>query len=1609
MIRCSAVLAMMYWMAVRGIDSLVGGDGFDILTGGESNDTLDGGAGNDVLTGGGGDDYILAGDGDDTITGGDGADTLIGGGGDDIIDGGAGNDIIDGGGGHDQYVWNAGSGNDRIRGLDQGDAIVKFGADVNKADLFVWKFGNDLVIERRNGNSVTHLVIENFGASTSAMGAFEFADGTRWTAADVLAVLNTGLNSDDVIPGYLIDETIVGHAGNDELHGGGGNDALDGGAGHDRLYGEQGNDTLSAGDDDDYVYGGDGDDVITGGAGNDILTGGTGNNTYVFGRGDGVDEITLESSTDRLEMSVGIDASQLSMARSGDDLLIQIIGGTEQVRVLGHFVAGSGLTAIQFAGGGAALTAADILLRAEGGGIANSQTGTSGDDLFVVDHPDDLIVEQAGGGTDTVNASNDYVLGNNVENLTLLGTFGWQGTGNALDNTIRGNAGSNHIDGAEGNDTAYGGGGDDVYFGIETIIENAGEGYDTVYVTNYIHQLADNVEQMIVNTTTSSNFNPDLYIGNAQANVIDVRSNRAAAIIDGGEGADQMIYGGNHSITFVVDNVGDVYSATQSLLTVAVESSLAGAQQLTDRVDNFTATAAVAVQVQGNARNNRIDLVAATAASSAAGGVGNDVYVLGNGATIVELAGEGTDRVEFVGINGQITLADNVEKLTLMAAAEAASGIGNALDNSLVGNAYNNTLRGGDGIDTLTGAAGNDSLYGDAGNDIITGGIGNDVLDGGIGDDSMTGGDGSDTYYVDSLADSVIETGTISVELDVVHASIDYSLGAGIENLHLTGAANAGTGNAQDNLIQGHASVNTLTGGLGNDLLRGGSGDDLYIYNLGDGSDRIEELLDEGIDTLRLGAGITTAAASLVRESGRILLRIAGQEIDLTIPAGGTTSGVEFIEFATGERWDVLALTQANNPPLPGIGFDPMQVLGGQAFQFVVPVTAFEDEAPAQLQLAVGAGGIPSWMTFNPGTRTFSGTPPLGVGVDYVIEIVATDSAGQHASNWLEVRLRNPVLGTAVANTLVGTAVRDAVFGYAGNDSLDGRGGADDLIGGAGNDTYIVDDENDYPIELVGEGIDLVQASVHFGLHDNVENLKLTGSAALEGFGNELDNVLTGNSGANILDGWLGNDTLVGGAGNDTMIGGEGDDIFVVTEAGDVVTEYANEGTDTVRSSRTYTLGADVENLELTGTTANSGTGNALANRLLGNSGNNTLSGLDGNDVLSGAAGNDTLNGGNGNDQIEGGAGTDTLTGGAGNDTYVMARGYGVDTVVENGAPSSNQDTVLLKPGVTYDQLWFRRPSGSNNLEILIIGTSDKIVIKNWYVGVNNRTELFRTESGGMALTADKVQALVTAMAALPTPTTGQTTLPASTRTQLNAVFAATWAPYTPPPQLAGDSDVAYAEGFVPLAVATPLLSGDTKRPLHDAIVDPGAMDTGTEVHTSFAKPVSRYGIKDPMVQPFDLVPESEVPDLGLSLAKPIRNDGIDKPILLPIGPVEEDLAFEQATATANDMLTRLLHGRNLSNDSSNDAASSARLARRSLVEDSIDFDDALFEGKPVFGQGWAARQWERTDVASAAAANQLEGLISAMAAFAPRPPAELLPSEHERPHVQPIVAANLF
>uniref|UniRef100_A4XQ74 Hemolysin-type calcium-binding region n=1 Tax=Ectopseudomonas mendocina (strain ymp) TaxID=399739 RepID=A4XQ74_ECTM1 len=192
------------------------------------------------------------------------------------------------------------------------------------------------------------------------------------------------------------------------------------------------------------------------------------------------------------------------------------------------------------------------------------------------------------------------------------------------------------------------------------------------------------------------------------------------------------------------------------------------------------------------------------------------------------------------------------------------------------------------------------------------------------------------------------------------------------------------------------------------------------------------------------------------------------------------------------------------------------------------------------------------------------------------------------------------------------------VLGNGLDNRLDAGRGASVLRGGAGNDTYIVGHKDAKVFEAANEGIDTVLASVSFTLGANLENLTLLGKAALNGTGNELSNLLIGNDGNNILD---------GGTGADRMEGGKGNDTYIVDHEDDVVVENDKEGIDTVKASVTYTLGANVENLILTGSGDIDGSGNELNNAITGNDKDNRL---------------------------DGGAGVDKLAGGKGNDTYVV-------------------------------------------------------------------------------------------------------------------------------------------------------------------------------------------------------------------------------------------------------------------------------------------------------------------------------------------------------------------
>jgi serralysin len=249
---------------------------------------------------------------------------------------------------------------------------------------------------------------------------------------------------------------------------------------------------------------------------------------------------------------------------------------------------------------------------------------------------------------------------------------------------------------------------------------------------------------------------------------------------------------------------------------------------------------------------------------------------------------------------------------------------------------------------------------------------------------------------------------------------------------------------------------------------------------------------------------------------------------------------------------------------------------------------------------------------------------------------LSDDLYGGDGADWL--------VGQGGDDRLFGQEGADQLVGEDGNDWLNGGSGNDGLTGGNGNDTYIVDRLGDQVIEDTHAGRDTVFTSLSsYTLGESVENLTYTGRRNFKGTGNTLANVITGNRG---------NDTLDGGVGADTLIGADGNDTYIVDSLREVVSETANAGNDTVRTSTAhYTLGANVENLVHTGHSAFLGSGNSLDNS------------------ITGGVGNDTLKGGIGNDRLAGRGGADIISGGSGPDTFVYT------TIADS--TSKRQDTIL--------------------------------------------------------------------------------------------------------------------------------------------------------------------------------------------------------------------------------------------------------------------------------------------------------------------------------------------
>jgi Ca2+-binding RTX toxin-like protein len=1110
------------------------------------------------------------------------------------------------------------------------------------------------------------------------------------------------------------------------------------------IYGTNGDDTLNGTSDNDNIFGFDGNDTLLSGEGDDTLDGENGND-QLFGEsgndilGGGAGDDLLNGG-DGNDLLWGQDGGDILRGGNGDDFLFgDDLFSSPNVQGNDLLEGGEGQDYLVGYGG------AD---RLDGGAGPDYMEGNAGDDTYVVDDYGDTVTEGLDAeGMDTIESqvgSYGLAFGSGVENLTLTGPIAVAGYGNELNNVIVGNENGNQLNGGLGDDQITGNAGNDTVVG--------GQGQD---------------------------------------------------VLSGGDGND-----------FIWGDDGSIFTSGQddTLYGDSGDDFLFGE----DGNDSLYGGAGYDT-INGGAGNDFLDGGSGFEGDQMAGGLGNDTYVVDQWyEQIGEAPNEGVDTIETALDNYWIPWFSNIENLSFTG-SQSNWGTGNELDNTIIGNVGNDMLDGrmgndmllgGDGQDQLVGGEGDDILMGEAGVDFLYGDDGSDRLDGGAGTDILYGNTGDDTYIVDDQSDYVWEY--VAEGTDTVESSINYVLGSDLENLTLTGSmAFTGTGNELDNGLTGNSLDNMLDGGLGADTMAGGGGNDTYVVD--NVADIVTEYTNEGIDTVEAkfnySLGVNVENLTL---TGLALNGIGnGLNNDLVGNAQNNildgSAGNDVMMGGQGD--DTYVVDNVNDTAIESAseGIDTVQ----SSVTYMLASNVENISLTGAAAVNATGNSFNNVLTGNSAVNVLAGsagddTYVVGAG-DSVLENPSegTDTVQSDVSFALGANVENLTLTGGAAANATGNSLANIMVGNSAANVLDGGTGADSMSGLQGDDTYVVESSGDVVTELANEGTDMVQSSLTYTLGANVENLTLTGSSAINGTGNALDNVLTGNSAANVL---------TGGANNDTYVIG----------AGDSIVEAAGGGTDTVQSALTYTLGTNLENLTLTGSSAINGTGNSLANVLTGNSGANVLTGGAGNDtyvvgsgdtivesgggtdtvqssatwtlgsnlenltltgsnaingtgngsanVLTGNIVNNVLSGANGADTLRGGLGNDTLNGGSGNDTFRIGLGDGQDLVQDS---NGSADKLLYDAGINPLDLVISRQV--NDLRLSIHGSTDHVTVQNWYTSSSNRTETIQAGNGEVLLST-QVDQLIQAMAAFTQQTglswdQGIDQQPA----QVESILAASW------------------------------------------------------------------------------------------------------------------------------------------------------------------------------------------------------------------------------------------
>jgi Ca2+-binding RTX toxin-like protein len=1223
-----------------GNDMLQGEAGDDALDAGAGDDQLAGGSGADVLDGGAGNDALSGGADDDVLGGGEGDDILEGGFGDDMLDGGAGDDRLYGGTGSDSYLFGLGSGHDTLLdfdGMGTDIDIVLLGEGISPEDLVLARQAGDILITVGGGGD--SLVIRSFGRAGYGIERLVFAGGTEWDGAELAAraALPLARERDDVIYGGADADVLIGLGGDDYVDGGAGNDFLDGGAGDDVLVGGPGDDLLEGGAGSDHLTGGEGlDDFRVGiDSGSDSIADLGAGDALSFGSGIAPDAVRIARDVDHLYLELvatgqfvtlenwfaGVAGGGVAFddgtAWDGAFLKAQVDALTEG----DDFFVGSALADTI-----ATLAGLDVVFagagddHVSGGSGSDTLHGEAGNDILLGEAGYDLL--HGGEGDDTLEGgADDDALFGDAGNDVLHAGDGFD--------ELAGDGGDDILDGGTGDDILRGGLGGDTYlfgpgYGHDVIVENDP---DTA-----------NTDTILIDTLSS-----DVSVAQAGADVrftlaggtdhLTVQGwfSGSAMQVEEVRFLDGTLWDAATVTTLAVGEPPP-QPATQ---TVAVQSAPTQSVEAAPAALVFTTLAATLSAGgdfhRGSGGNDLLEALAGD--DTVFGGPGNDAIIGGEGddflggesgddlldggpgRDILE-GGAGNDRYAFGAGYGEdwaidtggadevvvdaslapasVAFSRDLANLYMTAGADrlvlvdwfhrAETRIetfrfadGTLLDEAAIrlalqvpaSSAAADTIFGSDRGETLLGLAGEDTLYGEGGDD---------VLDGGAGSDYLVGGAGDDTYHVDNRLDRVTEfAGEGS---DTVIASSSYALSNHAEDLLLTGAgALSGTGNAQDNTITGNAGANVLRGAGGDDLLRGGAGNDVYLYERGDGSDRIEDVdaTPGNADEVRFGEGISSADVRVSRIDADLRLGLRGGVGEILV--GGwfdPVSRVETVRFADGTSWDAamlefLASLPQNEPPELAQPIADLGVLEDATFTYALQPATFVDADVADTLVftATQADGtaLPAWLAFGETDGTFAGTPANEDVGEYTIRVSASDPAGESVADEFVLTVINvndaPVLAAPVADPSIeagseftlalaaGTFTdvdQGDVISYSAS-RADGAALPDwlsfDAVSRTFSGTPAESDAGPFDVRVTATDSAGAAASDEFRI-----TVIGSGAAGEHLVGSNGADTLVGTRHADVLEGRKGNDLLLGLAGDDVYLYEKGDGHDLIIESG---------------------------------------------------------------------------------------------------------------------------------------------------------------------------------------------------------------------------------------------------------------------------------------------------------------------------------------------------------------------------------------------------------------------------------------------------------------------------